>query len=274
MKKWVCLILAAALVWTCGACTDREQIAITFFRAGKADAAVIQTKTGVILVDTGLEKNSEELVQSLKDLGVTKIDTLIISHFDKDHVGGAAAVLNAFPVGSVYQSNYPKDSEEYAAYVQALADFDLTAQTVSETLTWTLDGVQVTIDGPNEAVYDADPSNNSSLIVTLSYGENTILFAGDAEDLRIEEFLGTYQRPAGKLILKVPYHGHWQDSLPDLLSAVDPAAAIICCSKSEPEAEDLNQTVSLLESKGAQVYLTRNGDVTLTCTTDSYRLSQ
>lgn len=274
MKKWICLALALALVWTCGACSNDQEIKVTFFQAGKADAAVIQTKNAVIVVDTGLKKNGKELVQALEDLGVTKIDALIISHFDKDHVGGAAAILNAFEVGSVYQSNYPKNSEEYTAYVQALSDCGLRAQTVSETISWTLDGVSVTIDGPAEAVYDTDPSNNSSLIVSVTYGENTILFAGDAEDSRIEEFLQTYQRQEGKLILKVPYHGHWQDRLPDLLAAAVPDAAIIPCSKSEPEAEELDRTVSLLESLGAEVYLTRNGDITLTCTTDSYRLAQ
>ena len=274
MKTWICLILALALVWACGACSGDQQIKVTFFRAGKADAAVIQTESAVIVIDTGLEKNGEDLVSDLRALGVGKIDALIVSHFDKDHVGGAAAVLSAFPVAAVYQSNYPKDSEEYAAYVQALADCGITAQTVSDTLTWVLDGVSVTIDGPAQTEYDKDPSNNSSLIVTVTYGENTLLFAGDAENARIQEFLETFQRPQGNLILKVPYHGHWQSRLPDLLQAVQPDAAIICCSKSEPEAEELDQTIGCLQELGAGTWLTYNGTITVVCGQSSYRVSQ
>ena len=274
MKKWICLALALALVMGCGGCSESPELRVTFFRAGKADAAVIQTKTGVIVIDTGLEKNSGELIQALEDLGISRIDALIISHFDKDHVGGAAALLNRFSVGAVYQSNYPKDSDEYEAYVQALADCGMTARTVSDTVTWTLDGVTVTIDGPAQTEYDKDPSNNSSLIVTVTCGANTVLFAGDAENARIREFLDAYRRPEGNLILKMPYHGHWQSRLPDLLQAVQPDAAVISCSKSEPEADELEQTVALLESLGAQVCLTCNGTVTLTCTADGYTIAQ
>lgn len=274
MKKLLCILLTAALLLSCLGCAGKttgsseaavsSEATVTFFKAGKADAAVLRTENAVILLDTGLKKNSGDLIEALEGMGVEAIDILIVSHFDKDHVGGAADILAAFPVGTVYQSNYPKDSDEYAAYAAALADAGITPVTVSKTIAFTLDGLAVSIDGPNRAEYDKDPSNNSSLIAAITCGETTLLFAGDAQDARITEYLADYQRPDGPLILKVPYHGHWQDTLPDFLTAVSPDIAVIPCSKSEPAEDEIEATAAFLESLGSEVYLTCNGDISFT----------
>ncbi len=262
MKKWLCVLLAAALVCIGAAC-GREDASVTFFKAGKADAAVVQCGGYTVLVDTGLAKNGGELTEALEALGAARIDVLILSHFDKDHVGGAAAVLEDFEVGAVYQSNYPKDSDEYAAYTAALAAAGIEPVTVSDTVSLRLGGLQIEIDGPAEEEYADDPSNNSSLIVTVTHGQTTLLFAGDAETVRMAEYLEDFARPAGTVILKVPYHGHWQKGLTEFLTAVMPDTAVIPCSKSEPDEEELAKTLSALEALGAEVYRTYEGDVTL-----------
>lgn len=276
MKRLTILLLLAAVLLGCIGCGARADgdVTVTFFKAGKADAAVVQAGDAVILIDTGLAKNADELIESLETLGVERIDILIVSHFDKDHVGGAADILAHFAVGTVYQSNSPKDSDEYDAYVDALADAGLTAVTVSETVALTVGGVTLAIDGPAEEAYDDDPSNNSSLIVTLTYGGHTVLFAGDAQDARLAEYLADFERPEGDLILKVPYHGHWQDMLPAFLEAAAPDAAVLPCSKSEPEADERARTEAYLESLGAAVYRTFEGDITLTLSENGYRITQ
>ena len=262
MKKLISLFLAAALLACAGCGAPDGSAAVTFFKAGKADAAVVRTKNAVLLVDAGLDKNGDELVDSLRAMGVERIDALILSHFDKDHVGGADAILSAFEVGAVYQSNCPKDSDDYAEYLAALDAAGIEPVTVTDTFSFSLDGLSVVIDGPDEAVYAEDPSNNSSLIVSVTAGETAVLFAGDAQDARLTEYLAGYERPDGTVLLKVPYHGHWQDALPAFLAAVAPDAAVIPCSKSEPEEDELGRTAAVLASLGAEVFYTRDGDVT------------
>jgi len=276
MKKVLCLALLAAMLLCCLGCggQESESAVVTFFKAGKADAAVVQAGGKVLLIDTGLSKNADDLIESLEALGVEKIDALILSHFDKDHVGGAAEIIEYFDVDAVYQSNYPKDSDEYEAYTEALAVAGLKAVTVSGTMTLSLGGLSVSINGPAQTEYKKDPSNNSSLIVTVTCGDNTVLFAGDAEDARLSEYLEGYTRPEGNLILKVPYHGHWQTMLTAFAQAVSPDAAVISCSKSEPEEDERGMTESLLEGLGAAVYRTFDGDVTLTLDADGYTIAQ
>ena len=276
MKQAVCLILLAAVMLCCMGCgaQEAESARVTFFKAGKADAAVIQDAGAVVLIDTGLQKNADELIESLEALGVDKIDFLIVTHFDKDHVGGAAAILAHFDVGAVYQSNCPKDSDEYEAYVEALAAAGLEAVTVTDTAALSVAGLSISIDGPAQEEYKNDPSNNSSLIVTVTYGDNIVLFAGDAQDARLSEYLEDYSRAGGNLILKVPYHGRWQTMLPAFVQATSPDAAILSCSKSEPEDDEREMTEELLESVGAAVYRTFDGDITLTLDAKGYTITQ
>ena len=264
MKRFLLFLLAAALLFPCLGCGGTDSAAVTFFKAGKADAAVIRTKRSVLLVDTGLSKNSDDLIEDLTELGVESIDVLIVSHFDKDHVGGAADILAAFPVGCVYQSNCPKESGEYAAYTAALAAAGIEPVTVTEPVSLELDGVSVVIDGPDRETYSIDPSNNSSLLVTVTCGDSTALFPGDAQSARLAEILEDFTRPAGTLVLKVPYHGHRQAGLAEFLAAVRPDIAVIPCSKSEPDGDEIAFVTSLLTDLGAEVFRTCDGDYTVT----------
>lgn len=230
------------------------------FQAGKADAALLWTENGAVLIDSGLAGFGKEITAFLEEQGIQKLDCLILTHFDKDHIGGAAKVLKSVEVDRVLQSDCPKDSDEYSKYLAALDSAGLTAETVEKQINFTLDGVSYTVDPPQQTTYDQDESNNSSLIVSAQYGEKRFLFAGDAEDARLAEFLaedsGTYD------YLKVPYHGHWQDGLTAFLNAVKPAFAVITSSDEEPEDA---RTVTLLKDLGAQVFLTRESPVLAAC---------
>ena len=239
-----------------GSAQAAETLRVYCFAAGKADAILLTTPHSAVLIDTGESGFGKEIVSWLKAQGISSLDALILTHFDQDHVGGSAKVLKSVPVERVLQSDCPKDSSEYAAYLSALDAAGLTAQTVRQTVSFSLDGVSYTVDPPRQADYAVDSSNNSSLIVSAAYGERRFLFAGDAEDDRLREFLeehpGTYD------FLKVPYHGHWQEILPEFLQTVQPAYAVITCSDKEPED---SETVSALTDAGTQVFLTRKGPV-------------
>ena len=138
----------------------------------------------------------------------------------------------------------------------------------------TAGGLSLTINGPAQKEYAEDPSNNSSLIVTLACGGAEVLFTGDAKDARLSEFLAGYERGEGDLILKMPYHGHWLETLPDLVQAAAPAAAVLTCSKSEPDKDERALTEALLESAGVPIYRTFEGDITVTLDGSGYTITQ
>ena len=238
--------------------TAATDLTVHFFDAGKADAILLTTANGSALIDAGEKGFGKTILAYLEEQGIEKLDYLIVTHFDKDHVGGAAKVINNITVGTVLQSNSPKDSDEYEKYVKALANAGIEPVTVRETLTFTLGGVTYTVDPPARETYADDPSNNSSLIASVVNGADRFLFTGDAQTARLAEFLDGGVSEVD--VLKLPHHGQDEPLLSALLDATRPAYAVITSSDEEPESD---ATVAALERAGATVLLTRNGAVTL-----------
>ena len=235
-----------------------EDLEVHFFEAGASDAILLTTESSAVLIDAGEDGFGETILEYLGKKGIAQIDYLIITHFDQDHVGGAADVLEGISVGTVLQSNQPKDSDEYENYEAALNNTGIKAVTVRETYTFVLDGVSYSIDPPRQTEYDEDKSNNSSLIISVANGDNRFLFAGDAQTQRLEEFLETNSVTYD--VLKMPHHGRDEPLLDALLSSVKPSLAIITSSDDEPESEAV---VRSLEDLGIRVLLTREGAITL-----------
>ena len=123
----------------------------------------------------------------MKEQGISGLDCLILTHFDKDHVGGAAKVLKSVPVSRVLQSNSPRDSKEMEKYLKALDLTGMEAETVRETLSFSLGDAEFTVYPPQKETYEKDPSNNSSLVTTVRFGDTSFLFTGDAESARLAE---------------------------------------------------------------------------------------
>ena len=90
-----------------------------FFNAGKADAILLSKNNHYIMIDTGEASLSNEILNYFKNNNITKLDYLIITHFDKDHVGSASSIIDNIEIGEVLQSNYPKESEYYTNYLNS-----------------------------------------------------------------------------------------------------------------------------------------------------------
>ena len=269
MKKQILALLAgfALLLSACGtdvvsseptvpsetAAPSEASFSVYCFQAGKADAFLLWNDQGAVLIDTGESGFGKTILEKLRAMGIEKLNYLIITHFDKDHVGGAKKVLTDFPVDTVLQSNCPKeDASAYNNYLEALTAVGLEPVTVRETQRFTLGDVSFTVDPPAQETYAEDESNNSSLIVTVTHGDNRLLFCGDAENLRLAEFLT--QDPGACVFVKLPHHGNYQKTLKTLLELTHPTWGLITSSQEEPEEQ---KTLDLLAEYGVQVLLTR-----------------
>lgn len=261
IKILLCAVSVAALAFLSGcrgnnSAENTDGMQIYCFSAGKADAFLLTTANSAVVIDTGEKSFGDEIVSHLKSKGIDRIDCLIITHFDKDHVGGAEEIINSVSVDTVLQSNCPKDSEAYDAYIGALENSDIEPVTVRTAYFFELDGVKYTVDPPAQKSYKNNPSNNSSLIVSAVYGSNSFLFTADAQNTRLKEFLSEHTESYD--FLKVPYHGHYQKQLDTLFNTVRPEYAVITSSDEIPEDE---QTINLLAEAGVKTFLTRTAAV-------------
>ena len=234
---------------------DDYDFKIHFFNAGKADACIISNSGKHIMIDTGEENLKDEILSYFKNNNITKIDYLIITHFDKDHVGSASYVINAIQVENVLESNVPKESTYYENYKEALLNKNITADVVSGNRTFSVGSIEMTVNGPNK-IYDSNESNNSSLITKIKYGDTSYLFMGDSQNDRIKDYLEETNGTVN--LIKMPYHGNYQKKLYSLLEKVQPKYAVITSSEEEIEDEDV---ITLLKDMNIDYYLTREGKV-------------
>lgn len=278
MKTLGKILTALLLCLTVTGCTSTDSMSsadqtewmtVTLFDVGKADAILLKTDDGNVMIDTGLMENSDTLISQLENLGVTDLYALILTHFDKDHAGGAADILSSLTVKNVYTTYATDDGVDIT---DALAEAGLEAQIVdsSQDVTFTLGDAEFTIEGA-EGGYDENEDNNSSLVTTVTNGTETLLFMGDAQKHRIEEYLTKHDETVD--FLKVPYHGHYMNCLDDLFSVLQPTYSVISCAENNPDPDEIAETAALLEEYGS-VYYTYNGNVTVHCYADSLSISQ
>ena len=239
--------------------TKADVLKLHCFSLGKADAFLLTNSDGAVLIDCGESRDGKEIVSYLASCGISELDALIITHFDKDHVGGAAKILKKIPVKAVYQSNCPKDSGEYRKYVQALSLLYIEPVTVRQEYTFSIGNAFFTIFPPEQERYLTDESNNSSLVTAVRKGERRLLFTGDCEGERLLELLET--DPGHADLMQIPHHGKWQVQLPALLKAVAPDSVLITDS---PEESADYMTIYTLRQLGIPALLTRDGAVDLT----------
>ena len=263
IRFFACLMAVAGLLSGCGAGTnsaettavpsETETLEIYCFSAGKADAFLIYNNAGAVLIDAGESGFGKVIVAKLAELGIDRLDALIITHFDKDHVGGAKKVLESVEVGTVLQSCYPKTgADAYEKYCKALETLGITPVTVRQIMTISLGDAILTINPPAQLVYSEDESNNSSLIVSIEHAGHRLLFLGDAGELRMAEYLAS--SPGSFDFVKLPHHGSYQSALAALLEQTTPSRAVITSSEEDPEDA---RTMALLEQAGTAVWLTR-----------------
>lgn len=226
------------------------------FEAGHADSFLLYTDEGVILIDTGEKGFGKKILEYMEKHGLDGIDYMLLTHFDKDHIGGAAKVIRNTRVSTVYTGTFAKDSEEMMNLAAAMNEVDCEREMLMKDISFEIGGMTVEIDTPARMIYEDDPSNNSSLIIRVTHGQNVFLFMADAQNTRIREYLET--KPAKCDVLKVPYHGIFQGALPELVTAVKPSYAIITSDKKEKEDAE---TCDLFKDRGIDIYKTRKGEI-------------
>ncbi len=250
-----------------------ESLTVRFLKVGKADAIILECGGEIMVIDAGEDDDGQEVVDTLRAMGAEKVDILIITHFDKDHVGGADTLVRSLEVGRVILPDYGSGEEEYLDFIAALQEMGIAPERLTGTLSLALGCAGALVEAPEkyaEAAEGEETDNDHSLITTVTHGSMRLVFTGDIEKTRIKEWLFS-GGAADCDLLKVPHHGEWDSALDDLLEALTPEYAVICDSDKNPAD---SRTLSLLTSLGTEILETRNGDVTVISTGSSLEVRQ
>lgn len=242
--------------------SEEETLKVTLLKIGKADAIIVQCEAQTMVIDTGEDDDGAELVSFLKSRGCTEIDTLIITHFDKDHVGGADTLVESIEIRQVLLPDYQGTSAEYQEFIDALTERNIVPQRLTASLEFALGSASVLVEPSSSYIAESDADdvdNDFSLITTVIHGENRLLFTGDAEEQRLREWLSG-ESAQGCDFIKMPHHGKYDEALETLLEAVNPEYAAICSSAKNPVDQE---TLELLEQHQILTLQTKDGNITV-----------
>ncbi|MBO4265894.1 MAG: MBL fold metallo-hydrolase [Lachnospiraceae bacterium] len=241
-----------------------DMLQIIDFNVGKADAAVIRFKNSIGVIDSGTEASFPTIDSWFEDRGITNIDYLILTHYDKDHIGGAVDLLDKYDVKTVYIPDYVSEKTLYKGLMDKLSEKD-GVTTVNSDTSFRIDAVSVEIipaDDPAALITDKDNvDNNMSLLCMVTYGSKKFLFAGDVESDRIEQLLASSHDLDSDWI-KIPHHGNYDSKLDELMDVVTPEYAIISTSSDETPS---NKLLKLLNKKDVTALDTMNRAVVTDC---------
>jgi beta-lactamase superfamily II metal-dependent hydrolase len=261
LKKAAAVLMAALTIFADTSCSGKKtpvdvgELEVTFFDVGKADSIVLRSENSTVVIDCGEKGDGKEIVTYLEENDVSSVDYLIITHYDKDHVGGAAKVINKLDVKNVLAPNYEASSDEMDKYRKALTEKNITPQLLTSDMSFTLDNADYTVYAPKKDFYGEDNDNDFSLVTKVTHGSNVLLFTGDAMETRLDEIMDI-----GKCtLLKVPYHGRKLKNIGDFIDKVSPKCAVVCTS----QAEFSSQVQNILLDKKIPMYSTCfNGRIT------------
>ncbi|MFI8354153.1 ComEC/Rec2 family competence protein [Streptomyces cyaneofuscatus] len=226
---------------------------------GQGDAMVLAAGEGTgVVVDAGPDARSVD--RCLRDLGVTRVPLVILTHFHADHVRGLPGVLRGRAVGAVQTTSLDEPPEQAAfvrrtaaaarvAMVRAVPGERRRAGPLEWRVLWPR-------DGPGGVVKGAGGPNDSSVTLYVrAAGGLTLLLLGDLEPPAQR---GLLHGPAGLPrvdVLKVAHHGSgFQDA--GLLDSVRPRLALISCGADNPYGHPAPRTVDALGAAGARVLRT------------------
>jgi competence protein ComEC len=230
----------------------------TFLDVGQGNATLIQASGFAVLVDAG--PPDAHVARRLHEFGVDRLDALVLSHPQADHVGGAAEVIDAVPVGRVLDPGLPTD-ESYEQDALAAARRHGVPVVVARTgLVLRAGKVDVRVLGPRHVEPGEDP-NDAAVIVVVEEGDCRILLPADAE-AAVELPLDLPQ--VG--VLEVAHHGSDDPQLPELLRRVRPQTAVISVGRGNSYGHPAPSTLAALAAAGVAVFRTdRVGDMPVNC---------
>ena len=265
-RKWrlfsIELLIVALIFFTQSLAWPGKNWQVVNCDVGQGDALVINLgKRQAIVIDTGPDP---DLMQTcLKDLGITKIPLLVLTHFHADHVGGLAGVMKSAKVESVWVSQMNEPVHEYEEAMKEIGNLPISIVHQGEQIRFTSEfgAGQIEVMWPSDQKVDfvslpGDGSaiNNSSIALLIRIGAISLFTAGDIEppaQSAIVEARGLSDVD----ILKVAHHGSAnQDAR--LYTELHPDIALISVGAGNSYGHPADSTVQGLRGIGARVMRT------------------
>ena len=236
-------------------------VTIKFIDVGQGEAILIALPEKTMLIDAGPTGSAPKIAQVLQELGRDKIDYLVATHPDEDHIGGMADIISNTQIGTIYAPNKTNNTATYRKFLTAIQNNNLQI-TLAEagTIIDQTDAYKLEILWPTKDANFPD-TNASALLSTLTVGTKTFLFTGDAPTSAILD-----SNPGHIDVLKLSHHGSRTGTNEQLVRRLSPTYAILSYALDNSYGHPMQSVLNSLHKHSVEVWGTgANGTITITC---------
>lgn len=240
-----------------------ENVNVSYINVGKGDAILVQIDDKNYLIDTGLEENSEMLLEGLKAKDVDTLDGVFLTHTHKDHIGGMEAVAAAYDIEMVYRAEISENKKNGENKIDNLSEdlyLPITKLNAGDKVKIT-DDIYFDVIGP--FVLNEDDDNDNSLVMKLVVNGKTFLFTGDMQFAE-EKTLMDAGVDLSSDILKVGNHGNKDATSDEFAIAVSPKYSVITTDTTVDTNSASKRVRKALST--SEIYITENYDRGITFT--------
>lgn len=264
-NKTACIIITLALTIFMAssvmACRRKEQespasslppLTVAFFHTQDDADCILLTQEGcTVMIDTGEKKDAEHILEELAAREITHLDYLILTHADKDHIGGVKKLLKEITVGQVIEPRYISEDWEKVNEEFSKQEIPVLKPAREKSFSVGEGGLEFTIYPPMESSYEKE--NNYSLCTLVTHGTVHMLFTGDALAERSRELMEIDWPEIA--LFKVPHHGRVNDASETFMQTISAESAVVTA------VECSNEIRACAEEAGTQLFCTADGDV-------------
>jgi competence protein ComEC len=224
---------------------------------GQGDALVIQSLGRTAVIDVG---SDDALIDDcLSELRLSRVDLLVLTHFDFDHVGGIKGAISSRTVSTAIVSGFPDDRPATKEALDLLAQQKVRVITAEPKISGTLGEFSWRVLAPTKSASEAKDSNDASVVMVFSGQNFDLLLLGDLGETgqqRISKSANQILRTSSKpLILKVSHHGS-NDQSAALHELLRPELAVISVGEGNGYGHPGTELLDLLARSGSQVLRT------------------
>lgn len=203
-----------------------SKIEVNFIDVGQGDAILIRSSEAAVLIDGGTKTAGRTVVAPfIKELGIEKLDIVVITHPHTDHIGGLIPILEQIPVGRIYADAQVHTSRTYEELLLLIERLQIPFYRARAGMKLDVPGIDsLTVLHPTEPLL---PNlNNNSVVLLMEARGFRFLFTGDIEK-QAEQLILSHDDCLHADVLKVAHHGSETSSGADFTHAINPKTAVI-----------------------------------------------
>lgn len=270
MKKLILVIATMLLLVGCTVNTETNkktinagsEMRVHFIDVGQGDSIFIESPDGkTMLIDGGVKGAGEEIVAYLKEQGVDKLDAVVATHPDADHIGGLIAVLNSIEIEQFYDSGKVHTSQTFEEMLTLIDTKNIPYHVPKTGDMITFDeAVSVKVINADETASD---NNDASIVLKVSYGDVSFLLTGDAGVALEKEMLA---QDVKATVLKAGHHGSNTSSSQSFIQAVHPEVTVLSYGEDNKYGHPHKEVVERLQAVGSKIYATAEAGTVIVST--------